>query len=186
MWIREYRERCGLDLDEFGAMVRRRGARKRKPVNCSNGLIALLESDPNAVTHPHIADLLAEACGATRSQRDMIVAECHRSGGRAAAARMGSPWRTEAAVTAHKRRKMRPGRAIVKIDREGRILARYISYYHAASEAKISKWFIYSRCNGLLRREFTDVLTASYRFADEWEQLTPEQRQERMRKAGGF
>lgn len=63
-WITAYREKMQIDRQRF---ARRTG--------CSERLIFMLEQ--GQVTHPIIADRIAEICGATAAQRDSIVHEKH-------------------------------------------------------------------------------------------------------------
>lgn len=66
MWITEYREQYGLELEQLGTMIRRAGRRKDPELWVSDTLLYRLETDPNFRTVPKLADLIAEPFGARR------------------------------------------------------------------------------------------------------------------------
>ena len=187
MWIEEFREQHGLDLEEFARRVRILGARKRKsrPIDCSDNLIYILERHKGAVTHPNIANVIAEACGATARQRDMIVAARHRGtwagNGRAMAllvdVRVGMPAKPKNTATGIKLTgpKIPNGKDIVKIDRNGKILAKYSSLGQAALNNNQSMSMVEQRVNRKTKNEF-GMFGFSYRRAEEWENLSDYER----------
>lgn len=65
-WITAYREKMQIDRLRFARRAR-----------CSERLIFMLE-EGQEITHPIIANRIAETCGATAAQRDSIVHEKHR------------------------------------------------------------------------------------------------------------
>lgn len=81
MWITDYREREGLELYQLQQRVNSYIHKMSNPIEAtiSGELIHMLEVDKNAVTHPRIANAIAIMCDATPEQRDMIVADVHKS-----------------------------------------------------------------------------------------------------------
>lgn len=192
MWIESYRLRHGMSLEEFGRLVRWLGNQRRPGwrLRCSDSLIWLLENRRNAVTHPNIADLLAEACGATPKQRDMIVARKHRctwagSKGPDIAKLVG--WKADKGATkkifkgrdygwhyASKAKYMRY-KPVVMVDKGANVVSRYDSMEQAAEMSGCSRNAVSDRCNHLIRDEFR-LNGHTWRFVDEWEKQTPEER----------
>ena len=182
MWIREFREAHGLDVDELARRVRmvadtkamRRG--RDFPVNCSAELIYKLETSATPRTHPHIADVIAAACGATAEQRDSIVDKSHRGtwrgDGRPKALDFAAPALTKRAAPDRSYGKTR---TIVKIDPEGRVVERYISVTQAARRNFMSDEFVDWRCVRNVKSEFAPM-GYSFRYAEEWDRMKPEER----------
>ena len=180
-WIREFRARYGLTLGDLGRYVRRLGDKRRPgwPMRCSGVTLERLESIPGYVTHPSIADLIADAVGATASQRDAIVAEGHRGTYRPRHVKMRRPEPAPSAVRAPEYQASIKA-AIVKVDRGGEIVERYESVQMAADMNGIDESCVYKRCLRRIAREFhfMGVSTGTtFRYADEWEKMTPEERE---------
>lgn len=210
MWIEEFRERHGLDRWEFARRVRVLGAMKRpgRPIGCSEKLVYYLEMMKAPRTHPTIANLIAEACGATPEERDMIVDPKWRGTWKGD----GVPKILNMAVA--KRRRMTAkvalplpgkdlelirmdttgsgaihfpkGKAVVKIDTEGRVVARYASMTHAAVENNQSLDMVAARVNREILREFA-LCGWTYRLASEWDMMSDVARRmdlQRVRRSG--
>ena len=67
-------------------------------------------------------------------------------------------------------------RAVVAVDRSGRELARYDSIGDASRGEAYNEDCIRNRCNRQVGREFTGRNGATYRFAEDWDAMTPEER----------
>ena len=67
-------------------------------------------------------------------------------------------------------------RAVVAIDRDGRELARYASIGEAERGEAFNEDCIRNRCNRQVKNEFTGINDSTYRFANEWDAMTPEER----------
>lgn len=193
MWIDEFRERNGIERHEFARRVRVIGAHRRphRPIGCSEELVWLLERAKVPRTHPRIADLIAEACGATPEERDMIVDERHRGTWRGdgvpralfvgGAYRIGepaaapadalareNPWRTYPAVAP---RKKTSNKRVVKVDRNGEVLERYDSLTSASAYNGISVDSISLRCSHKVPGEF-EKYDYTFRLASDWDGLS--------------
>ena len=188
MWIDEFRREHGMDVDEFARRVRMLGARKYKkdrgrsfPVGCSSDLVYRLEMAAKPRTHPNIADLIAEACGATAEQRDSIVDPMHRgtwSGDGVPKILDYVPvaFRAKANETEKKYVK---GREIVRIDRGGNVTGRFVSLVQAAEENHVSIDVVEMRVKRYISGEF-DFRGFSFRYADEWDRYSQERRRADM------
>ena len=75
MWIDEYRSAHGMELDEFARAVNAYGRKMVPPLVCTitDELIHMLERVKGCVTHPIIANAIAEYCGATPEVRSWTV-----------------------------------------------------------------------------------------------------------------
>lgn len=176
MWIEDFREEHGLERDEFARRVRILGARKRRdrPIGCSETLVYILERRKNAITHPAIANLIAEACGATAEQRDSIVAKKYRGEWSGDGVAKALFLQRRPKPSAPKPRLLGPnpvnGREIVMIDIGGNVIGRYGSIGQAALNNSVSYGYVEERVHRRIRLEFRprDI---SFRFADEWDGL---------------
>lgn len=127
----------------------------------------------NTVTHPDIANDIADYIGATAEERDSIVAKPHRG-----------KWKPgkKAGHTATTRSlgKMRGGmnsKPVVAIDKTGAELARFPSAMSAAASMLCSNSYVGSRCD----RTFTaadefGTFSFTFRFLHDWDAMTPEER----------
>ena len=144
----------------------------------SEALIYILENQNNAVTHPVIATRIAELCGANEAQHGMFVHRKHR--GRIPPPRPGR----ELMITSKVRRKGRVRQAngcreVVKLNRKGRVLARYKSLDEAAAREPVSAGGITWRCQRRTMDEWKDGTT--WRYADEWDAMSPAERAQDLR-----
>ena len=188
MWIEEFRIKYNLERDEFARRVRVLGARRRpeRPIGCSEALVYLLERSGRPLTHPTIADLLADACGATPEQRDSIVHKKWRGeykGDGVPKILKGFEW------TLGKRLSPPPGprdqavwrhgvagrREVAKIDRNGFVLERYPSLTYATAACGHSMNAIGERTRKRVRDEFAPY-GYSFRYTEEWDAKSPAER----------
>ena len=186
MWIDAFYTAHGMDREEFARRVRVLGARKLRekeskrsfPVNCSSELIYRLEMAKTPRTHQNIADLIAEACGASDAERDSIVAPMHRGTwhGDGVAKALGDLRpvnRRERHVSTE--RQYARYKPVVKIGRDGRVLDVYISMAKAATENRHSMDMVERRVHREIRDEFAPS-GFSYRFASEWDGMSDTQK----------
>ena len=138
-------------------------------VGCSEYLIWLLAFGNKNITHPNIADRIADFLGATPEQRDSIVHKNYHG-----------TWKP------NKRRKYRcvtvaptawNAKPVVAIDRLGKIIKQYPSVENTANSIGSKNYFVSVRCNHVstVRDEFKPY-GMSFRFAEEWIPLTDEER----------
>lgn len=190
-WRREYQHkngRIGLTRREFAAMVRKRGteAHPEQEIGCSEVLIAILEElppDKGGVTHPAIADRIADITGATPQQRDMLVNPIHRGSYKPKPPKPEKPAKKEP---------MRPGepavnaRAVVQISLSGAEIARFPSAYAAALAVGCDHSVVYrrvARATSSKTNEFA-IYGCTWRYAEEWDAMTLEERLRDMRTGG--
>lgn len=184
MWITEFREANGMSLQDFGAIMRHRCRRAKLAGRISDGLIERLETEKGFVTHPHFANLIAEACGATARQRDAIVPEKYRGkwkpGGKIATAgevKRENPWRAlpavprprppEAEEPGKEHRGGSEKRPVVQLDRNGKVLAQFDSLKDAAKATGLSTSAIAERCMRRLKGNEFRRYGYTFRFRDE-------------------
>ena len=184
MWIDEYREKYGLELDDMARRVNVAGRKMRPRLTCTvtDTLIHILERSKTPRTHPRIADAIAIACGATAEQRDSIVDEKHRGTfdpskySHITKQTVNQPVKPEI-------HEYKPGgeHAVVKVDHDGNIIRRYKSLTMAAYyEDNMTREAIRARCRRRVRGEFGKWIY-TYRFAEEWDKMT---RIEKLRDLG--
>ena len=171
MWLTEYRERNGLELYELGRMVRRLGARMLPPLTVSDTLLYRLEIDRNFRTVPKLANLIAEACGATAKQRDELVLAEYRG----TWAPPKRPARLPAPTPPPVNRNA--PRVTLAIDRAGNIVGRFNSTSEAAVRCGIAQTSVCDRCNRKYTAHEFRLLGITFRYADQWEAMTAGQRE---------
>jgi len=177
----------GLSREAFArAVTWQLGGRGGDALTVTGALIGILEDRNGAITHPRLADLIAAACGATVEQRDGIVHKKHRGawpgvdgprlirGGQAA---------KRAEPTEHKGGNVRK---VVVLDRTGEVVRRFDTLTEAAAFIGISRSGVSQRCRRIVPYEWQTGNLNTARYADEWDAMTPEQRLEDLRRAGGF
>jgi len=202
MWITEFRARYGLELEQLGTQIRRLGAKQDPPLRVSDILLYRLENDPKFRTVPKLADLIAEACGATAKQRDALVLEKYRGTWkpprqRKAVARV--PYEKPSAVAPPKKSRCSakglthgpnnpfPGaRAVVKIDRKGETVARYVSCNRAALQNSLREDQVSSRCHRRGKSDEFRLMGFTFRFAEEWDRMSTEERRADISRYAGL
>lgn len=176
-WIEAFRRRMCLEARELAAIA-----------GVMETLIVLLENRKGAITHPLIANRLAELCGASAEQRDAIVAEQHRGTRKpdpdkawkrptppAPAPKLPETERPQIPKGTGQRGGLNK-RAVVKLDSFGREIGRYEGVLNAARLEGITPAVICRRCNrSVTGREMT-VQGVTWRYADEWDLMTESQR----------
>ena len=143
---------------------------------CSHALIGILIS--GGITHPAIANDIAEFTGATPQQRDQIVHRMHRG-----------KWK-KPKPKSEKPKKPKPERKLRKVialDKLGREIRRYASLAETAAEIGVSTTTIQRRCacdfEGI-KDEFAS-LGMTFRYADAWDAMTDKQKMENIQLCTG-
>lgn len=168
MWIEDFRRANGYTRQQFSTALRAMAHRRRLRTVCPPNLIYMLETRPGCVTHPNIANLIAEATGATPEQRDSIVHKKHRGKWKppriAPLKRNAKPAPAPApqpAFTPIEASESEPdaciaynARPVAIIDREGNVLHRYSSVHDAALAANVAEACVYRRCQGAIKIEY--------------------------------
>ena len=194
MWIREYRERMGLELDELARVVNLYRGYAGEPVNgyASNALIHLLEVDSATVTHPVLANAIATVCGATQEERDSIVHKSYRGTWTPDDGRKPLVEKAFSRVLgAHSRRpqfeamQARPkaklsygGRRVVKLDRMGNTVQSYDSLIAAAKDNGLNDKWVRRRCDYRIHNPeamFTKN-GFTFRYAALWDEMSQAQK----------
>jgi len=198
MWIRDFRERMGLELDELAKAVNmyRRFTKQRINGVVSDVLIHTLEVDDKAITHPVLANAIAVVCGATREERNSIVAEHNRCETwicpadseteklirRAIYTATGrlpedEPKRNE--VSPQKLAAQFKKRPVVKLNRMGNTLESYDSVLDAANLNGLSNKYVRNRCRRTIKDQrfmFAGDRGYTFRYADEWDAMSQAER----------
>ena len=196
MWITEYREKYGLTLARLGEMIRRAGRRKNPELWVSDILLERLETERNFRTVPKLADLIAEACGATARQRDALVLEKYRGTWKPTRAKPEierrrnqppepKPTRAQGPEAAGARIPPAGSRAVVKIDRNGEELGRFRSCSTAGADCGIGDRLVAERCHRRYRFDEFKSLGYTFRFAEDWDRMTEAQRQADIARNAG-
>lgn len=194
MWITDFREKYGLTLEQLGAAIRRVGARKNPTARVSDILLENLETKRGYKTVPGLADLIAETCGATPAQRDELVLKQYRgtwkgTGKPKLAERKPPTERPVAAAPAppptavKKKRSDGHNRQVIAIDRNGNIVHRYASLQNAWGLTGINTSTIRKRCYGDIKGDEFKIYGYTFRYADEWDSLTEDQRRAEVARA---
>lgn len=178
MWLEDFRRAHGLTLEDLGAHIRRLGKKRHPPITVSDTLLDRLEADPKFRTVPAIADLIAEACGATAEQRDQLVLEKHRGTWKPKPGRKPTP---KAAATREEeeepeRRNDGHCHPVVAVDRAGFAVRRFTGVNNAAARCGTSHHAVYSRCLRQIGRDEFRLLGITFRYAEEWDRMTDAER----------
>lgn len=169
-WLKAWREAHGIEREDFARLV-----------EVSEPLIAILENQ-NGITHPLIADTIADCTGATSAQRDSLVHKKHHG--------TYKPNPRHSAEKLQKRRlkKTTPAntRAIVALNIAGDIDGIYDSADDAAAaHAPCSVRSVLNRCERKMGEKTDEFYPyfVTFRFLDEWSCMTQDQRDVDMAQA---
>lgn len=197
MWITEFRAQYGLELEQLGTQIRKLGARKDPPMRVSDVLLYRLETDPKFRTVPKLADLIAEACGATAKQRDALVLPKYRGTWEPPKRRKPivpkTPETEPEAEPATKARGLVHGpnnpfpgaRPVVKVNRKGEVVARYMSCNRAAVQNGLREDQISSRCHRKGKSDEFRLMGFTFRFAAEWDAMGVDEKMEDLNRNAG-
>ena len=191
MFIADFRESLGLELNEFARAVniyRRAKLNQTDPDAPLCGLLGtqlvhMLEVDKNCVTHPDLAAAICTICGATPEQYDSIVAKFRRGKWQLdpndaelvmdAISQVREPKDVDDAPPLDEYRTSPNAKAVVKIDFFGNTLARYVSTIQAANTNGIDKGTVRRACLRVRNKIPSPMLkTFTFRYATEWDTMT--------------
>lgn len=193
MWLSDFRKQFGLELETLGYYIRQEGGKRNPPLRVSDELLYKLERLKGFRTVPKLADLIAEACGATAEQRDQLVLEQYRGTWkpkegngkgndlfrhgwtlRYAFGHAVPPAKGEGrkGLTAAEGRR----KPVVCVDRLGDVLARYVSIENAAAETGLSRDAIADRVSRKITANEFQLCGTTFRFEEEWKAMGPQQR----------
>ena len=165
----------GVSREEMAAMVRSCGT------NCCEELIYLIEN--GYITHPNIANTIAEIAGATKKQRDSMVHKDRRGGWEPPKKRR----RAENALRskANDAQGACSGRPVVMLDMYGKEFARFESIEEAAQIIGSRLDGIKNRCDRSISYKVSEFIHSgfTYRFADEWDAMSALAREADMENA---
>lgn len=175
-WLKKYRMDNRLSREQLAAKIRK-PARPNRPetgIGCSAVLIEILESgDPKrGITHPEIANRIAEVTGATAEQRDSIVHQKHR-GTWTPRLRKKAEIKKEEKVRHFSGNVSPNARKVVRIARGGYETGRYESQSMAAMATGCTTMTVHNRCTRKLKpgtEEFS-MYGCTFRYADEWDAM---------------
>lgn len=193
-WIEEYRTKMGMSRAAFAtAITRQLGGRGEGRLTVPATLIRILEEHPNPRTSPKLMNLIARACGATKAQRDMFLHPSRRGypythSPAAVKGKGEEPWRslpgaTTDAARESARRYAYGRKPVVVIDREGNVVHRAASALDAAVWAECGKSAVAERCMRRVEKEFYGGMRYTFRYAAEWDNLSPTAKALEVREA---
>lgn len=144
-------------------------------VKCQEHLIWILMNQRGGVTHPNIANAIANYIGATEEERDSIVAPIHRG-----------TWKPDPKKKNAARSRLYSSQCalpVVAVDRLGRVLRRFPSIRLAAAHIGCSTDVVAKRCHcvDMNKDEFVPY-GMTFRFEPDWDMLSDAERRENIRK----
>lgn len=166
----------GLSRKELAQMVRQRRTARHpeQEIGCSERLIEILEG--GGITHPEIADRIAQLTGASIEQRNGLTHKKHwlnelPEPPRRAAERKRKPGAERSLPPANRRE-------IVKINMLGEELARFRSIKDAAKADGCASTTVFRRCRRKLEKGENEFLNygCSWRYAKIWDAMQLEER----------
>ena len=185
-WIRDFRQAMGMSREAFARAVTWKLGRSGNGLSTISGaLIGILEDRNGAVTHPHLADMIAAACGATVEQRDGIVHKKHRGkwpgvDGPQLLIAVRPTQRTEPRVHRGNTRR------VVVLDRTGNEVRRFDTLTEAAAFIGITRSGVSQRCRRIVPYEWQTGNLYTARYADEWDTMPPAERLKALPRDGGL
>ena len=180
MWIEDFRRAHGLTLEDLGAYIRRLGGKRHPPIKVSDTLLERLEGEPKFRTVPAIADLIAEACGATAQQRDRLVLEKDLGTWKPRPGRKPTPKPKAPVEEEPEPKNDGHHHPVVAVDRAGFAVMRFAGVKNAAARCGVSHKMVYSRCLRQLGRDEFRALGFTFRYAEEWDRMTDAERRADM------
>ena len=177
-WLEKWRRDHQMDRFQFA-----------KEVGVSEALIYILENERNAVTHPLIANDIADYTGATVKQRDSIVHKKHwgtytpnparraKLKKKAANKFQPAPIKTpepEMKQEIEKPDKRMKGRAVYAVNMDGEIVQEYRSLNEAALRSGMDVSAVCARCRRSLAENEFLVSKISFRYADKYDEAARE------------
>lgn len=187
-WLKQYRMEHPIggkpmSCKELARRVKKPGtiSNPGAEIGCSEVLIGILEG--GGITHPLIANRIADICGATPQQRDMLVHKMHWGTYR--------PPRRRPQENKPRLAPTDPGfkpanaRAVVRIDMYFQC-RRFESIREAAMAEGCNESTVKVRCERALSGGTNEFLVRdhTWRYADEWEDMTVDERVQDLHNAG--
>lgn len=166
-------------------------ARFAKRVGVSEALIDILENMNGGITHPQIADAIADYIGATAEQRDSIVHKKHHGTYKPnpRAKRYAFDIEKEKKKEKEKReRKAAERREIVAVNIAGVEQGRYPTLVAAAdAHLPCTTTTVSNRAGRKLSPGVNEFMPygVTFRYADEWDKMPEDKRKEDMRNSVG-
>lgn len=199
-WIEKFRRENGISQEEMAKLVRKCKIGK-KQVGCSGKLIDILEC--GGITAPGIAAMIVKVCGGTAEQFDSIVDEIWRGKWKPGmkadfyykiaeephefVCAPKEPKKEKPKVEKPKEKKPHEDKrkSVVQIGRDGIEIMRFASVSEAAEYANVSIGSVSQRCNRIISEKTDEFKMAkcTWRFAEDWDKMTENQRAEEMRFA---
>lgn len=148
-----------------------------KKFRCSTDLVGILRA--GGITHPNIANRIAEKMGLSAEERDRLVHKRHRGtwrpGGRNKK-RISRDDKKEGPLPYNRME-------VVVLDRLGGEIARYPCLQEAAERIGISVSVVSNRCRRMkmVQDEFS-ACGFTFRRAEEWDAMTEEERREDLKQ----
>lgn len=165
-------DRCGMNCEcgECKAECLPR-VRLSEETGVSEHLLWILQNQSGGITHPEIADCIADYIGATAEERDSIVHKGHHG------TYAPNPSNPAFICRVHRKPGVRTSRFVVAIDVAGDVVMQFSSMEEAARRMGCSVRTVYSRCNRVSsgKSEF-ELLGVSFRFMNEWAGMTDKER----------
>ena len=161
-----------------------------RQVNVSEELIWILENMEKGVTHPRIADAIADYTGATPQQRDSIVHKKHH--GTYKPNPRAKSWEKQQKKTAVRKKTQesenKQKRPVVALNEAGVIVEEYPSV-NAAVEANFpcTQESVRNRCARRLKPSTNEFMPygVTFRYADEWFMMPEWLKKDDMQRALG-
>lgn len=178
-WLRK---ECGLAIKPAACADCREDCIPRLVLSCDANvpqiIIRKLAEEPDFYSLPVFADRIADFTGMTLEQHDEMVLKKYRG-----TWEPGKKRRRVKKTEAQRAGPEQAGRAVVAIDNGGIEQERYASANEAAKAPGRSLTGVCNRCNRKLseRTDEFQLYGVSFRWADEWDRLTPEEKKENIR-----
>lgn len=178
-WLEKWRKDHQMSREIFAQQV-----------NVSEELIWILENMEKGVTHPKIADAIADYTGATPQQRDSIVHKKHH--GTYKPNPRAKSWEKQQKKIAVRKKppesENKQKRPVVALNEAGVIVGKYPSV-NAAVEANFpcSQESVRNRCTRRLKPSTNEFMPygVTFRYADEWDMMPELLREDDMKRAEG-
>lgn len=188
-WRQNYRRsdgRIGLSRKEFSKMLYVPGTIKNPAaeITCSEVLIGILEG--GGITHPEIADRIAEVTECTAQQRDSMVHKKHHGTWKPKPKKQRKDKTDDGMLHPEPNgRTPRNARAVLKVDRSGQAVGIFLSMVAASEEMGCTVTAVLNRCNRKLSKRTDEFVPYGFtwRYADEWYNMNPDARAADMRAA---
>lgn len=181
-WIGKYiRAHCRKGNPKCDGCVRKCPGKEKIAEAChiSADLVGIVRA--GGITHPRIADSIAYFTGASAAQRDSIVDLQHRGTWKPGQ----RPKRRVKIIDANEKKpQIRHVVAVVAVDALGNEAGRFDSVSEAAERLSTSTSLISARCMRVSKAKHNEFnkFSLTFRYAQEWDMMTPEQRAEDMRQ----